>query len=472
MFTQLHIHTVMGSLLDSVSSSYDYAEKALALGHKSLAITDHGKMTGVYVHQQACDKYGIKPIFGVEAYLVDELRNVNDKGKRQRDKTNHLILLAKNEVGYKNLLKLNYISMKDDDHFYYTNRILQQELFDNSEGIIVGTACMGSKWGRLLMAGKGKEAANLYQEFVDHFKEDFYTEIQLNELNYEMESLPEGQKTINDFLIDQANKHGVPIVITGDVHYLNKGQDQIQTISIAIRDKATIDNLTFEIESKNLYYHGEEDYLNFNKDFGYNYSTSDIMEWVHNTQIIADKCNYRIPERKKMYIPSVTENDDETLVRLSRDALDAKFDNNPPKIYKERMSRELEVLLRKGFSSYVLILKDMIDYTLSEGYMTAPGRGCFVEDSLVKTSSGYKKIKDIEKGELVIAGTGKERACLDKYVYNIEEEIIELGLGNGKKIECTLDHKILILPKNKNRFEEAIWKKAGDLMVGDRIVKV
>lgn len=415
MFTQLHIHGTMGSLLDSVSSSSDYAQKAYELGHKSLAITDHGKMTGVYAHQKACDKYGIKPIFGVEAYLVDSLVTLNEKEKRQRDKTNHLILLAKNEVGYKNLLKLNYMSMKDVEHFYYTNRIVQQELFANSEGVVVGTACMGSKWGRLLAAGKDKEAAELYEQFLNHFKDDFYTEVQLNELNYEMDHLPEGQKTINDFLISQANKHGVPVVLTGDVHYLNPGQDQIQTISIAIRNKSTIDNLSFEIESKNLYYHDEVDYINFNKEFGYNYPTDSIIEWVNNTQIVADKCNYRIPERTKMYIPSITEDDDVTLVKEASSSLNKLFDNNPPKEYVDRMKRELEVLLRKGFSSYVLVLKDMIDYVLSEGYMTAPGRGSGA-GSLVLYLLNITRIDPIKYGLLFERFLSDERS--PDVVYN------------------------------------------------------
>ena len=472
MFTQLHLHTHF-SLLDGISSSYQYAERAVEYNHSSLAITDHGRMTGVYNHQQACKKYDIKPIFGVEMYLVDQLETFNDKNKRQRDKTNHIILLAENEVGYKNLLYLNYLSMKDDQHFYYTNRILQSELFENSEGIIVGTACMGSKWGRLLSSGKEKEAKDLYKQFVDHFKENFYTEVQLNELNYEMEELKEGQKSVNDFLIDQANLYGVPVVLSGDVHYIDKGQDALQTVSIAIRNKATIDNLNFEIESKQLYYHDERDYINFNKEFGYNYNEQDINQWVNNTQIIANKCNYRIPERRKMYIPSITENDDETLVKLSRNALSGMFGDNIPVEYKKRLNHELEVLLRKGFSSYILILKDMVDYVLSEGYMVGVGRGCFTENSLVKIPNNlYKRIKDISEGDIVIAGTGKERMCLETYEYDINEKIVELELENGEKIECTLDHKILILPKGKKDYSDGIWKSAKDLTEDDNIIKV
>lgn len=462
----------MYSILDGVSSSDLYAKKASSYGHTSMAITDHGKMTGVYNHQGACDKYGIKPVFGVEMYLVDQLESFNDKEKRKRDRTNHLILLAKNEVGYKNLLYLNYLSMNDDKHFYYSNRILQKELFEKSEGIVVGTACMGSKWGRLLSEGREKEAEALYMEFLDHFKDDFYTEVQLNELNYEMPNLPQGQKTINDFLIDLADKNGVPVVLTGDVHYSEKGQDVVQTISIAIRDRTTIDDLSFEIESKRLYYHDVPDYIEFDKEFGYNYGEEKVRNWTSNTQIIADKCNYRIPERRKMFIPKLTKNDDEFLVRSCRGALNSLFNGSPPDEYKERLNRELEVLLRKGFSSYIMILKDMVDFVLSEGYMTGPGRGCFTEDNLVKVENEYKKIKDVEIGEMVIAGSGRKRKCLDKYVYDIDEEIIEIELENNKIIECTLDHKILVLPSGKKTYNESIWICAKDLSEGDEIVKI
>lgn len=430
MFTQLHIHTDLGSLLDAIASSEDYAKKAHSLGHTSLAITDHGRMTGVYAHQQACDKYGIKPIFGVESYLVDNLVSLNEKDKRVRDKTNHLILLAKNETGYKNLLRLNYISMNDDEHFYYTNRITQQELFQYGDGLMVGTACLGSKWGRLLRDGKEDDAVKLYLEFLDRFKDDFYTEVQLNELTYEMDHLKEGQKSVNDFLIDLANKHGVPIVLTGDVHYAEKGQDELQTISIAIRNKDTIDNLTFEIESKHLYYHKKNDYFTFNKDFGYNYSEDKISEWTSNTQVVADKCNYRIPERRRMFIPSLTDNDEEVLVEASRKALQEKFDNNPPKEYEERLSHELEILIRKGFSSYVLILKDIVDFVLKEGFMVAPGRGS-AAGSLVLYLLGITSIDPIEHGLLF------ERFLSDQRSPDLVPQYFSEDIEKGK-METTL----------------------------------
>lgn len=472
MFAQLHLHTHF-SALDGIGKSEQYAERAYKLGHKALAITDHGKMTGIYHHQEACKKYGIKPIIGVEAYLNNDLVEKNEKGKRIRGKNSHIILLAKNEIGYKNILKLNYLSMKDEDHFYYTNRITEQELFENSEGVIVGSGCMASNWGRLIRSGNIEQAEELFKKYVNHFGENFYAEVQLNELNYEMDEAPEGQKTINDYMIEWANKYNVPIVLTGDVHYLEKGQNQLQTLSIAIRNKSTIDNLTFEIESKNLYYHDEEDYIDFNKEFGYDYDPNDIIQWANNSVKIADMCDYQIPERRKIYLPSLYENDDEMLVRKAREGLDNKFNGNPPDKYKKQLRHELEVMIRKGFSSYILILEDMINYVVDNGYAVGAGRGCFTENSLVKMSNdSYKKIKDVIKEDYVIAGSGASRKCLDKYEYEIEEDIIEIQLENGNFIECTLDHEILVLPKGGKSYLDGIWVKAVNLKESDEIIKV
>jgi DNA polymerase III subunit alpha len=392
MFTQLHIHTQF-STLDGIASSHQYAEKAFKLNHKSLAITDHGKMTGVYYHQMACLEYGLKPIFGVEMYLSDNLVELNEKNKRTRTKNNHLILLTKNEIGFKNLLKLNYLSMKDEEHFYYTNRITEEELFAHSDGIIVGTACLQSKWGQLIRKDKIKEAEKLFEKYVKHFGENFYAEVQLNEL------IEEGQKKVNDNLIRFAEKYNVLIVLTGDVHYLEPEDEELQRVSINIRDKTTEKNKKFEIESKHLYYHDEKDYIDFNKKFNYNYDNSKIIEWANNSIKIADKCNYLIPERKEIFLPTLTNNDDDTLIKKSKKALYVMFENNPPEEYKKRLSHELEVIIRKGFSSYVLILEDILRYVKERGSLQGVGRGSG-GGSLILYLLGITKLNPIEYGLL------------------------------------------------------------------------
>lgn len=380
-FTQLHIHTNY-SQLDGIGSSEQYAEKALQLNHKALAITDHGKLNGIYEHQLACLNVGVKPLIGCEMYLQDNLEVIENNGKKEkriRTKNNHIIILVKNDIGYKNLLKLNYLSNKDTKHFYYSPRITTSELFENSEGLIIGTACMAGPFGRLMIEGKEKECDLLFKKYIQCFGENMFVEIQLNEIFNTIGEANAGQKTINNKLIQLANKFGIPLVITGDVHYLNPGQDKIQTLAIAIRNKNTIDNLTFELESKHLYYHDTEDYIKFNEMWNYGYKKSDIIEWCNNSVHIADKCNFLIPERTKMHLPKITEDDDAFLVKEARKGLQQRLKvsnwSDVPKEYKDRLNVELEIILRKGLSSYINILQDIFNFVKVNGYYRGVGRG-------------------------------------------------------------------------------------------------
>jgi DNA polymerase III subunit alpha len=375
-FTQLHIHDLY-SHLDGIASPSDYVKKAKEYGHQALATTNHGNMSGVYKTQQECLKAGIKPILGVEAYIAPNLITLVD-GKRKRTKDQHIILLAQNKEGYQNLLYLNYISMKDDTHFYYSPRIAIQELFEHSNGVYCGTACIGSPFCQALIHKDEEKANKLFYDFLGVFKDRFYAEIQLNELTGEIEALKEGQKSYNRWLMDIANKNGVPIVLTGDVHYAESGQDKLQTLSIAIRDKATIDKLTFELESKNLYYHNIDDYKKFNKDFGYNYDDKLIDEWYNNSGIISDKINFIIPERKKMILPKISDDDELLLVNKSKEGL-SKYFNKPfdecPLEYRKRLAYELSIIIRKGFCNYLLILEDVFDFAKKNDITTSSGRG-------------------------------------------------------------------------------------------------
>src|SRR6056297_3013979 len=178
-FVQLHLHTHIGSQLDGIGDPSQYAKLAKEKGHPALAVTDHGRMNAFFKHQEACLEEGIKPIFGVEAYVEFELERFeekNGKKKRIRNENMHLILLAKNEIGYKNLLKLNYLSNSDEKHFYYRNNILIKEIIENKEGLIIGSGCGNSPFNKLFRAGEEEKAEKLYKLFVDEFGDDFYTE--------------------------------------------------------------------------------------------------------------------------------------------------------------------------------------------------------------------------------------------------------------------------------------------------------
>lgn len=400
-FVQLHIHNSMGSLLDGIASPEDYAKKAVEYGHKALAVTDHGRLIALYNHQQSCIKHGIKPIFGLEAYITDQLVYEED-GKRKRTPANHIILLAKNEKGYKNLLKLNYLSNKDTDHFYYFPRITEQELFENGEGLIVGTACLASKFSMLIRENRIDECEKLVLKYRDKFKDDFYIEVQLNELTNPIGEAKAGQKTINDIMIGFAEKYDIPVVLTSDTHYLNKEDAELQMLSIALRNKETKSNVTFQLEAKNLYYHKIEDFLKFNKEFKYNYSEDKILSYCNNAVMISDKCDFLIPERKKMFLPFVygsQENDDSELIKKARVGLKRRLDGNVTEEYKKRLNYELEILIRKGFSSYVLILEDLFRHVKEKKMWSGIARGSG-GGSLVLYSLGITELNPIKFGLL------------------------------------------------------------------------
>lgn len=420
-FTHLHLHSIY-SILDGIGTSLDYVKKAKEFGHTAIALTDHGRMSGVFKHQRDCLANGIKPIIGIEMYTTPELVTMQEE-KRLRGKNTHLILLASNEIGYKNLLRLNYLSNKDEEHFYYYPRISFKELFDNNEGIICGSACIGSPFANLLRNGRSEEAEQLFRDFCIIFKDRFYAEIQINELTGKMDSLVNGQISYNDWIIENANKCGVPIVITGDVHYHEPGMSQLQTIAIAVRDNATYDNITFELESKTLHYQSESDFHSFNEDFGYGYKKDFIDSCLNNSQLIADKINYTIPNRKRMIMPTLTKDDEKVFIEKTVEGLlkyTAAYNlAECPKEYKDRLLTEIEVITQKGFCSYFLVLEDIFRFAREQEIPTGAGRGS-AGGSLVAFCLGITTIDPIKYGLLFERFLSKTRA--PDVVYNYFDE--------------------------------------------------
>lgn len=418
-FVQLHIHSHVGSQLDAIASSEQYAQKAKSLGHPALAITEHGKMSSVHEHYVACKKHGIKPIFGVEAYVSDELVTLNSKRKRERTKAYHINLYAKNKTGYRNLLELNYISMSNEDHFYYFNRVLLDEIFSHKEGLMITSGCANSPINFRIRQGDVDGAKKIFDNIYKEFGNDFYGEIQLNEFS-KANSEDGMQEIINSYILEWSKEKGMDVVVAGDVHYLNPGEGQIQTISIAIRNKQTINNLSFEIESKNLYYHDIDDYIKFNKEFEYNYSETDILEWASNTAKFADKIeNDIIEERKRVFLPKITEDDDREIVKIATQNLAKKFNkekfNEIPEEYQKRLKIELEVINRKGFSSYMLLLEDVFNYVREHGLFYGPARGS-AAGSLAAYALGITTIDPIKYGLLFERFLSDART--PDYVYN------------------------------------------------------
>lgn len=414
----LHTHTNY-SVYDGVSTCQQQVDQAVAHGHKALAITNHGlsAMGDLFTFQNYAIKKGIKPILGNEAYLVEELVTMEGK-KRKRTKNTHIILLAKNEQGWKNLCHLSYIANSDEQHFYYKPRNTFEELFQYKEGLVCGTACLASIFSTYLLAGNPEKAEAYFKRFYEEFGENFYAEIQLNEL-------VESQKVYDDWIIEMGKKYNVPVVITGDIHYALPEDAYTQRFIFNLR-KAEDSEGDDTYKCKSLFYQGVEDFKEFNKQWGYGYTDEQIENWCNNTDKIAEKCNYTIPFGNGMKLPRYCFDEEDELVKRAKEGLAKHFNceyKDCPKEYKERLEYELEVLLKKGCQRYLLTLSSLINWTREQGYLVGSSRGS-AGGCLVVICIGIASwaIDPIENGLLFERFVSEDRLVSVKYDYFDEKE--------------------------------------------------
>lgn len=471
-YVNLHNHSIY-SAMDAVCTPEQLIDKAVEYGHKAIAITEHGNFNSIPRFQKYALSKGIKPILGMEGYIVETLQKFDDKGKRIREKNNHVVLHAMNETGWKNLMKLNYLSNSDEEHFYYKPRNSFKELFEHSEGIMLGTACLASSFANLLKRGENEKAEELFQEFIVHFENRMYAEVQLNEVSYEDLS----QKQYNDWLIFQATKNGIPIVISGDTHYVNKDDWSIQQMAFQI----SRDGIGEETQHvcKTIYYKGIEDYLYLNKALGFNYEEKQIREWCENSVKIADQCNYIYKPTTVSSLPRMAFDEEEEIKRLGIEGLKKYFDVDTldacPKEYVDRLKMETSIIIKKGMMRYFLCLKDILDWCDEQKIPRGKGRGsaCFLPDQLVTMIDGSKKkIVDIQEGDKVKTGFGFSSFVNKKIILDKDEDISITIPEKGEPIYSTKEHKILIVKKDKEpKIENAEWIEAKDIKPGDYLIK-
>ena len=377
-FTHLHVHSHY-SLLDGLAKIDGLLDRAKELGMDSLALTDHGVLYGAIEFYREAKKRGIKPIIGVETYLAPNGR-LNKRPKID-DKRYHLILLAKNRTGYQNLLKLGTAAHLEG--FYYKPRIDKEILRAHSEGLIGLSACLGGELPRMILSKKPiQEIEAAVLEYREIFgPENFYLELGAHP------NIPE-LKIVNQTLIDLGRRLKVPCVATYDVHYLKAEDAEAHDVLTAIQTNALLedsDRLTLKIDDFSLA--APEKIVEFFKD---------VPEAVENTQKIADACdleleldrwvfpNYQVPENKTP---------DEYLAELTWKGLNQKlpgFDETA----RKRAEYELEVINKKGFAPYFLIVADIINWANSRGIITTTrgsAAGCLVSHAL-----GITQINPIE----------------------------------------------------------------------------
>lgn len=369
-FVHLHVHTEY-SLLDGatrINVMTDVKNAAGKVEQKStffelckqknmpaVAITDHGNMYGAYQFFKLARQSGIKPIIGCEFYMADDLYVKTGEVKREFF---HLVLLAKNNQGYKNLVKLNSIAFVDG--FYYKPRIDFETLSKYHEGLICLSACIAGQVPRLLRDGNWEEARKVVKQYKDLFGEDYYIEIQDHGITDEIYVLPKLAKIAEEF--------GVELVATNDVHYTTEEDAEMHDILLCIQTGKYVD------DPNRMRFEGTQFYL---KDYDEMYALfKNYPRALSNTLVIADKCNVTIDPKPLLppYVPETGQTSYEFLKQLLQEGLVRRYGTVTPEI-QARADYELEIVSSKGFVEYYLIVWDFINYAHKQGIPVGPGRG-------------------------------------------------------------------------------------------------
>jgi len=362
-FTHLHVHSHY-SLLDGLAKIDELLDYVKELGMDSVALTDHGVMYGAVEFYKKAKAKGIKPIIGCEIYVASG--KMQDKQPGIDNARYHMILLAKNEQGYKNLVKL--VTKAHLEGFYYKPRIDEQLLQECSEGLIGMSACLQGKIPRLLLANKYEEAEALAKQYEALFgKGSFYLELQPHQ------KIPE-QLTLNKKLIELSKKTGVPLVATNDIHYLRKEDSEAQDILMLINTGADInDPERLSMTQDDFSMLSPEEMAGFFKD---------TPEAIENTQKIVAQCDFNF-ELGKTKLPNFPVPGDKTpeqyLTELCEAGLKKRYgavtDEEQIKKIRERMNYELSVINKTGFAGYILIVQDFVNWAKENRIIVGPGRG-------------------------------------------------------------------------------------------------
>lgn len=410
-FVHLHLHTQY-SLLDGAARIEKLVKVLKERGALACAITDHGNMYGTVKFYKACKDNGIKPILGTEFYVANDYTQKTGKFDYA-----HLILLAKNDVGFKNLCKLNSIAWIDG--FYYKPRIDYNLLAKHSEGLICTSACLKGDVQRYLVEGLNDDAEKVAIRLRDMFEPgDFYIEV----MNH---GIPD-QCKILDAQFALAEKIGVKTVATNDVHYINQEDSELQDILICVSTGKTVD------DPNRMRMGGDQFYLKTESEMREVFAAH--PEAIDNTLELAAKCNFDLNFNNQFYpkfkAPEGFTNE-EFLRKITLEGLKKKYGKITPEIL-ERMEYEMTTLVNSGYVDYYLVVWDFINYAESIGVPVGPGRGSGA-GSLIAYAVGITKVDPL-KFDLWF-----ERFLNPERVSPPDFDIDFCPLGRGKVIDYVVE---------------------------------
>jgi DNA polymerase-3 subunit alpha len=392
------VHTQY-SLLDGACKIGPLFNLAQNMRFPALAITDHGNLFGAIEFYQAALNFGIKPIIGCEVYVAPYSRL--DKSNRQnQEPPYHLILLARNEQGYKNLMKL--VSLGFLEGFYYKPRIDKELLGKYSSGLIALSACLRGEVAQLILAQDMARAEKLAGEFGEIFgRGNFYLELQDNKITE--------QYKVNRALIDLSKRLNIPLVATNDVHYPNKGDARAHDALLCIQTQ------TFLSNQNRLKFSTDEFYFKSAQQM--QESFKQVPEALSNTVSIAEKCNLELDFSKTYlprYRPPEGKSREEFLQQLCHQGLKKRYNQKVDQAIIERLNHELEIIKNSGYMSYFLIAWDFIHYAKEKGIPHGPGRGS-AAGSLVSYALGITDIDPLRYGLIFERFLNPERVSLPDF---------------------------------------------------------
>ncbi len=426
-FCHLHLHTEY-SLLDGSGKISKIIKKAKELGMESIAITDHGVMYGCVDFYKEAKKAGIKAILGCEVYVVPKSMYI--KNNDSENETHHLVLLAKNQQGYENLMKI--VSKGSTDGFYYKPRIDHEYLRKYSEGIIGLSACLGGEVNSALNNGNYNKAKNIAIEYNDIFKAGFYLELQYHGL--------EEQRKVNAGLIEISKETGIPLVATNDTHYIEKKDYKSHDILLCIQTGKTVE------DEKRMRYPSDEFYLKSPEEMWELFSY--VPEALENTIKIAEQCNFDyefhksklpkfpLPEGQDPYeylrdvcFMGLLEKYNITNEKYAYENIE-KYKNISTEVKElvDRLEYELGVINQMGYVDYFLIVWDFIRFSNENNIPTGPGRGS-AAGSIVAYTLGITKIDPIKYNLLFERFLNPERVSMpdidSDFCYERRQEVID-----------------------------------------------
>jgi len=378
-FVHLHVHTQY-SLLDGLSKIDELLFKTKALKMKAMAITDHGVMYGAVKFHNAAKKLGIKPIIGMEGYLTT--LDCREKSPGVQKQTYHQLILAKNFIGYQNLMRLTTYAHLEG--YYYKPRFDFKALEKYHEGLILTTACVQGLIPQMILENNDNQALEYCRYFQNLFKDDFYLELQVHQ------GLPELKK-INQKLVEFSRKLGIPLVATNDLHYVNQDDAKAQDALLAIQTKTVLSD-----KNRLSMINSPDYYLKSGKEMKQLFPQ--LPEAITNTVKIAAKCNLTIPTGKWI-LPSFTlpkgfVKSEKYLQDLAQKGLNYRYSKITAEL-KQRLDYELKIICSKGFATYFLIVQDFVNWAKQHHIRVGPGRGS-VAGSLVAYALRITTIDPIE----------------------------------------------------------------------------